>query len=299
MSQIGQAFHHKGRCLPIGKENHYLPEHPKSVLSTNSEHCLGLSILRTAITRELSTAIGNCELTHLPRVEIYTGLAAQQHQQYQSVLSSLDCNLVVLPAEPALADSVFVEDTAIVLDEVAVLCRPGIDSRQPEVTSIGDILGDYRRLTSIESPGTLDGGDLLRVGKVIYAGLSNRSNQNGIEQLRNIVVDYGYSVKSIEVTKCLHLKSAVSEVAPGTLLIDSDLISSSAFDDCELIDVDRDDVHAANALLEAQRVIYPSSFPRTIEKLVGCGIDVIPVDLTELQKAEGGVTCCSLIFTTP
>jgi len=256
-------------------------------------------VLLTAITRELNAGIGSCELTFLPRIEIDAEVASRQHQEYQTVLSSLGCEVVTVQTEPGLADSVFIEDTAIVLDEIAVLCRPGVESRQPEVAAVEGVLKGFRTIASIQPPGTLDGGDLLRVGKIIYAGLSTRSNQSGIEQLRSIVVDYGFSVQAVETTKCLHLKSAVSEVAPGTLLINSDWIDRSAFGDCELIDVDGEEPHAANALLVGQRVIYPSSFPRTMEKLVAHGIEVIPVDMSELQKAEGAATCCSLIFNTP
>ncbi len=251
----------------------------------------------TAITREVNAALGDSELTFLPRVRIDIALALQQHQQYQSALSSLGCEIVTLPTEPGLADSVFIEDTAMVLDEIAVLCRPGAASRQPEVAGVEGVLKQYRPLASIQPPGTLDGGDLLRVGKVIYAGLSTRSNQSGIEQLRSIVADHGFSVKTVETTKCLHLKSAVSEVAPGSLLINPDWISRSVFRDCDLIDVDKKEAHAANALRVGRSVIYPSSFPRTMEKLVARDIALTPVNVSELQKAEGAVTCCSLIFT--
>ena len=186
----------------------------------------------------------------------------------------------------------------MVLDEIAVMCRPGAESRRAEVAGVGDVLQQYRTLASIQPPGTLDGGDLLRVGKVIYAGLSARSNQSGIEQLRRIVADYGFSVETVETTKCLHLKSAVSEVAPDTLLINPNWIDKSAFANCELIDVDEEEPHAANTLRVGRSVIYPSSFPRTMEILSQRGINVTPVDLSELQKAEGAVTCCSLILTT-
>ena len=250
-----------------------------------------------AITRELNTDIGNSELTFLPRVEIDTALAFQQHKDYQSTLSRLGCDVAVVPTEPGLADSVFIEDTAMVLDEIAVLCRPGAISRQAEVSGVERVLMHHRTLASIRSPGTVDGGDLLCIGKSIYAGLSTRSNRSGIDQLRDIVASYGYSVKTVETSQCLHLKSAVSEVSPGSLLINSDWVSRSAFEDFELIEVDKAEAHAANALRVGQSVIYPSSFPRTIDKLVARGIDVVPVDLSELQKAEGAVTCCSLIFS--
>ncbi len=253
----------------------------------------------TAITREINTAIGRCELTFLPRANIDTSVALQQHRQYQTALSSLGCEIVTVPTEPGLADSVFIEDTAIVLDEIAVICRPGAASRRLEIAGVEGILQKFRSTVSIQPPGTLDGGDVLRIGKIIYAGLSTRSNQSGIEQLSNIVSDYGFSVETVETTNCLHLKSAVSEVAPGSLLINSDWIDPSAVGDFELIDVDKEESHAANALLVAGRVIYPSSFPRTMKKLVARGIEVMPVDMSELQKAEGAATCCSLIFTTP
>lgn len=234
----------------------------------------------------------------MARTRIDADLAAQQHQQYQAVLSSLGCELATLPAEPNLADSVFVEDTAIVLDELAVLCRPGVESRRPEVRSVEDLLQKYRTIASIQPPGTLDGGDLLHIGNVIYVGLSTRSNQSGFDQLSGIVAGYGFSVKTVEVTKCLHLKSAISAVAPDLLLLNPDWIDGSAFSGYELIEVDREETHAANALLVGQRVVYPSSFPHTMKKLVARGIDVISVDISELQKAEGAVTCCSLIFKT-
>lgn len=252
----------------------------------------------TAITRDVNAGMGGCELTFLPRAAIDTAQAVQQHQDYQSVLSSLGCEIVAIATETGLADSVFIEDTALVLDEIAVLCRPGAASRRPEIAGVEAVLRQYRPLASIRSPGTLDGGDLLCVGKTIYAGLSTRSNQSGIEQLRNIVADHGYAVKAVEFADCLHLKSAVTEVSPGSLLMNSSWVSKSAFEGCELIDIDKDEPHAANALLMGRSVIYPSSFPRTLDRLVARGIDVIPVDLSELQKAEGAVTCCSLILRT-
>jgi len=251
-----------------------------------------------AITRELNAAIGSCELTFLRRASIDIALAQQQHQQYQSVLSSLGCEIIVVPTEPGLADSVFIEDTAIVLDEVAVLLRPGAASRLPEVAGVEAVLQQYRKLESIQPPGTVDGGDLLRIGNVIFAGLSTRSNQSGIDQLRDIVVDYGFSVKAVKTTKCLHLKSAVSEVAPGRLLINPGWINDAAFSDYELIEVDREEPHAANALLVGRNVMFPAAFPRTMDKLVTRGINVTPIDLSEVQKAEGAATCCSLILTT-
>jgi dimethylargininase len=255
-----------------------------------------MTMARTAVTRDINSAMGNCELTFLPRSDIDVGRARQQHQQYQSALSEMGCAVLTVPTAPGLSDSVFIEDTALVLDEVAVLCRPGAASRRAEVVGVESVLRQYRDLVSIQAPGTLDGGDLLVVGKIIYAGLSTRSNKSGIEQLQRIVVDYGFSVISVETTECLHLKSAVCEVAPGLLLINPGWIEKSLFKEYELLDVDKEEAHGANALLVGRGLIYPTSFPRTVEKLIARGIDVTLVDLSELQKAEGAVTCCSLIF---
>ncbi len=252
----------------------------------------------TAITRDLNPDMGNCELTYLERITIDTSLALRQHEAYAATLKSIGCEMVSIPTAEGLADSVFIEDTIIVLDEIAVLCRPGAESRRAEVAGVERVLQRYRRLAAIQAPGTLDGGDLLCVGKVIYAGLSTRSNQSGIDQLHGIVADYGYTVKAVATNQCLHLKSAISKVTPDTLLINPNWIAQAEFSDCDFIEIDKQEAHAANALLVGAAVIYPTSCPRTLEKLQKHGIDVRPVDVSELEKAEGAVTCCSLILNT-
>jgi dimethylargininase len=250
----------------------------------------------TAITRDVSPAIADGELTYLARSEIDAVLAAQQHRDYESVLSSLGCDIVAAPPRPDLADSVFIEDSALVLDELAVMCLPGAASRRPEVEGVREVLRRYRDIIgAVELPGTLDGGDLLCVGKTIYAGLTTRSNRDGVGQLRSIVADYGYAVEPVRTMGCLHLKSAVTEVAPGLLLVNPDWVNGAVFGECELLAIDRREPHAANALRVADHLVYPASFPRTLERLTDHGIDVVTVDVSELQKAEGAVTCCSLI----
>lgn len=254
-------------------------------------------MLITAITRDVNDDLGNCELTFLPRVDIDVQLARQQHVEYQEILSSLGCDVVNVATEPGLPDSVFIEDTALVLDEIAILCLPGAASRRAEVAGVADVLRQYRVLEPIRSPGTLDGGDLLRVGNVIYAGLSTRSNRDGIEQLRDISAEFGYVVEAVETAKCLHLKSAVTQITAETLLINPDWIDRAAFGNYELIEVDETEPDAANALRIGDGIIYSSAFPRTLDKLSRLGFDVTPVDVSELQKAEGAVTCCSLIVS--
>ena len=252
--------------------------------------------MRIAITRPLSPKLGQCELTYLPRVEIDVERARAQHRAYEQTLETLGCRVVPLPAEPDLPDSVFVEDAAIVLDEIAIITRPGAASRRPETASVTEALKDYRELSFIQAPGTLDGGDVLRIGKTLYVGSSSRSNRSGIEQLTSIVSLNGYRVIPVPVGECLHLKSAVTQAGPNTLLINRRWVDPGCFSGMELIDVDAQEPLGANALVVGNQVIYPTSFPRTRERLETRGIRVTSVDVSELEKAEGAVTCCSLIF---
>lgn len=249
-----------------------------------------------AITRKVSRAIVDCELTHLARVPIDVERTRLQHSQYESVLSQLGLAVLSLPKVPTLADSVFVEDTALVLDECAVILRPGADSRLPEIPSIAKALLPYRRLFQVEAPARVDGGDLLRVGRRIYLGISTRSDLQALEQLQHFLQPFGYVVQAIPVTGCLHLKSAVTEIAEDTLLINPAWVDRAAFNGVKFVETDASEPYAANALRFGATVIYPNAYSRTLQRLRSSGIRVIPVEAEELAKAEGGVTCCSLIF---
>ncbi|MGB9004586.1 MAG: hypothetical protein WCB96_02565 [Candidatus Aminicenantales bacterium] len=250
-----------------------------------------------ALTREVSPSIGRCELTHLPRRAIDVHAAGEQHRRYESCLSGLGCEVHRLLVEPDLPDSVFVEDTAVVLDELAVIMRPGVESRRAETPAVAEALKAYRRLYTIGAPGTLDGGDVLLFDKVLYAGLSSRTNKAGLEQLKTICQPFGYAVMPVEIKGCLHLKSAVTRVGPNTILINRDWLKTSSFQGLEIVDVDPSEPLAANALLIGESVVYPLAYERTRRRLEDRGILVKTVDVSELAKAEGGVTCCSLIFS--
>lgn len=249
-----------------------------------------------ALTRAVSPAIGRCELTHLPRTAIDAALASAQHRAYEAALSRHGCVVRTLPAEPDLPDSVFVEDVALVLAEVAVVLRPGAASRQPEVPSVASALAEYRDLAVLGAPATLDGGDVLRIGRTLFVGRSGRSNGAGIGQLATALAPFGYRVEAVAVRGCLHLKSAVTAVGPETLLVDRRCVDAERFGALAFVDVDPAEPGAANALRVGEGVVYPASHPRTAERLAGVGITVTAVDVSELEKAEGAVTCCSLIF---
>src|SRR5512143_2649027 len=166
-----------------------------------------------AITRQVSRSINNCELTYMARERINLGRARLQHAQYEAVLRDLGLAVFSLPEEPDLPDAVFVEDTAVVLDECAIVTRPGAASRRPETGSISRILASFRTLFHIQPPATLDGGDVLQVGRDIYVGSSQRSDTHALGQLQQLTAPFGYAVHPVTVSGCLHLKSAVTRVA--------------------------------------------------------------------------------------
>ena len=251
-----------------------------------------------AITREVSRSIIHCELTHLARIPIDVERARQQHAQYEAALKQLGAAVLSLPEQPDLPDSVFVEDTALVFDEFAVILRPGAESRRPETGSIRRVLAPYRQLFEIESPARVDGGDLLRVGKHVYMGISSRSDTNAAEQLQDILKPFGYDLSVVPVTGCLHLKSAITQVAEDTLLVNPGWVDKSLFGSVKFIEVDASEPYAANAVLLDGAAIYAAAFPRTQQRIEDAGIPLVVVDADELAKAEGAVTCCSLILKT-
>jgi dimethylargininase len=249
-----------------------------------------------ALTREVSASLARCELTHLSRESIDVDRARVQHRDYEDGLRALGCEVQRLPAEPDLPDAVFVEDTAVIFDELAVVTRPGAGSRRAEVPSVASSLAAFRPLEEIRPPGTLDGGDVLVLGRDVFVGLSTRSNEDGVGQLRRALVPRGYSVRPLAVRSCLHLKSAVTRVGPSAVLLNRDWVDARAFEGWERIEVHPGEPWAANALAVGPGVLYADTFPRTCDRLLARGLDVRVLEVSELAKAEGGVTCCSLVF---
>lgn len=249
----------------------------------------------TAITRAVSPRIAACELTFLERSPIDYPRAAAQHRAYEDCLRSLGADVISLPALDHLADSVFVEDPALVLDELAVIARPGAASRRAEADAIAAALAPYRPLARIEAPGTLEGGDVLRAGRDLYVGLSQRTNAAGIEQLAAIAAPLGYTVTPVEVRGCLHLKSGACYLGRNTILANPEWNDASAFARYRIIDVV--EPWSADVLEIRGTILMPAGFPRTKAALEAAGFPVVAVDVSELQKAEAGVTCMSLVFT--
>lgn len=272
-----------------------------------------------ALTRAVPAAINQCELTHVARTPIDYGRAVYEHDRYEAALRALGCLVERLPDAPDMPDSVFVEDTAIVFDGLAVIARPGAASRRGEVASAIEVLRRHRPLAFIQAPGTLDGGDVLvvmsdggvRSQGTVFVGDTPRTNADGARQLAHLVAPLGLDVVRVPVTSCLHLKSAVTSLPPQggsdesdsaaggvrrKLLINRDWIGASSFDGFELIDVDPTEPAAANVLTIGERVLCADEHPRTRARLDARGFVTCSVPAGELAKAEGGLTCGSLVF---
>jgi dimethylargininase len=211
-------------------------------------------------------------------------------------LENCGCRVVALPPCPELPDATFLEDTAVVLDEVAILCSPGAISRQGEVAAIEPFLGVQRPLARIQLPATLDGGDVLRIGRTLWVGRSSRTNAAGIASLETIARRFGYAVESVDVRGALHLKTACTALPNGRLLVNPEWIEPAPLAQMERIEVPRDEPFAANILPIGARVVCAAAFPQTAALLVTEGYDILPVEIGEFAKAEGGVTCLSILL---
>ena len=250
----------------------------------------------TAITRAVSPALAKCELSFIERIPIDMEKARAQHRAYEATLSELGAKVISLPPESELPDSMFVEDPAIVLDELAIVFPLGTESRRPEAASLAKAISRFRKVEYVTLPGTIEGGDILRIGRKLFVGLTARTNEEGIRQLRTIVGPYSYEVIAVPVTGCLHLKSAVTYLGKSVLLGNRAWFDTAPFAGFEWTDVDPAEPHAGNALALNGSVIFPLSFPRTRARIEAEGFRVLPIDIAELQKAESGLTCSSLIF---
>jgi dimethylargininase len=249
-----------------------------------------------ALTRGVSPALAECELTHLERTPIDLEIARAQHAAYEQRLAAAGCIVQRLETAADMPDSVFIEDIAIVFDEIAVITRPGAAARRAESPAVAETVARHRPVRRIEPPGTLDGGDVLRVGRTVFVGCSGRTNAAGIGQLRCTLRPLGYDVREVEVHGCLHLKSAVTAASAELLVMNPAWIPGADVTGFDVLEVPAEEQYGANVLRLADRVIHAAAFPRTRERLEARGVHVESVDVSELAKAEGAVTCCSILI---
>jgi dimethylargininase len=248
-----------------------------------------------AVTRSPSEALTGCELTFVTRNPIDFTRAAAQHRAYNAALLSCGVAVEDLPAVADLPDAVFVEDTAVVLDELAILTRPASPTRQAEVALIEPVLRRGRAVAHLAPPATLEGGDVLRIGRTLFVGLSVRTNQAGIDSLRALVEPLDYQVVPVAVTGCLHLKTACTALDDETVLINAGWIDATPFQAFGQVPVDPAEPWGGNVLRVNAHLLMNQAFPRTLDRVAALGYDVIPLDISEFFKAEAGLTCMSLI----
>jgi dimethylargininase len=249
-----------------------------------------------ALLREVSPTLSACELSFLTRAPIDVERARAQHAHYAAELTALGSSIEWLAPLPENPDAVFVEDTAVVLPEVAVITRPGVASRRSEVQSVAASLAGHRPLKRIVAPGSLEGGDVVRIGRNLYVGVSGRSNAAGIEQLRAALAPFGYRVASVAMRDCLHLKSAVTFIPPDLVLVNRAWVDPNVFDARTVIEVDDGEPFAANTLTVAGVTLMSAGFPRTEQRLRQAGLTTRALDVSELQKAEAALSCMSLML---
>jgi dimethylargininase len=245
------------------------------------------------LVRPPSPRLAEGELTHLERVSVDAGLAREQWAAYVQQFGSRGWDVRELSAADEHPDGVFVEDTVVVFDDLAVLTRPGASSRHGEVHSMRPVVeAAGLDVATIEAPATLEGGDVLKVGRTAYVGLSSRTSPAGVEQLRALVEPRGWTVVEVPVTKVLHLKSAVTALPDGTVIGYEPLVDAPELFDAFLPVPEPEGT--AVVVLDDVTVLLSASAPRTAELLRGRGLDVVTTPVTEFEKLEGCVTCLSV-----
>jgi dimethylargininase len=249
-----------------------------------------------AITRAVSAALPGCELTHVARQPMDVEVARRQHGAYESVLMELGATVERLPVADDMPDATFVEDTAVVLDEVAILAAPGVASRAAEVADVERCLAAHRRLVRLPPGATLEGGDVLRVGRTLYVGRSGRTNAEGIDVLRKSAGAFGYDVVPVAVRGCLHLKTACGYLGRETIVANGDWIDCDALSGLDVLETAPGEPWGANVLLLGGVVLVATGAPHTQELLEARRFTTREVDISELQKAEAGLTCLSIVF---
>jgi dimethylargininase len=249
-----------------------------------------------ALTHVPSPRMEHCQRTYVARVTIEPALVLRQHEEYCRVLRQCGAEVRVLEINRELPDCAFIEDTAIVLDEVAVLAPMGTTSRRAEPAGIEPELRKYRDIQRIEAPATIEGGDVLRVGRTLLVGLSSRTNRAGVSALEGLVGRYGYKIVPVLVHRCLHLKTACTALDEKRLLVNPAWLDVSALRGFELLHVPEEEPWAANVALVGSSVCIAADQVRTADRIRKFCSDVRTIDLSEFAKAEGGVTCLSLLL---
>jgi len=224
-------------------------------------------------------------------------LACVQHQNYIEALSNCDIEVTVLDENNHYPDSVFIEDTALLTPNCAIVMNPGAESRRGEPKEVIPILRNYySSIEFIESPGTAEGGDIMMVGSHYYIGISSRTNQEGAGQVIQILENSGLSGSMVHMQDMLHLKTGMAYLENNNLLATGEFVTNKDFDHYNILEIDEKEAYAANSIWINDHVLMPKGFPNTNNAIKKLGYEVIAVDTSEFMKLDGGVSCLSLRF---
>lgn len=248
-----------------------------------------------AITRHVSASMNACELSYIGRQPIDIGRARAQHDAYVACLESLGVTVERLDEAPDLPDAVFVEDAAVVLDGAAIVTMPGAASRRAEVDAVADALARHIPVTRMRGGGTVDGGDVMHVGRTLYVGRTARSDERGLAELAALAEPHGFRVQPVRVDGCLHYKSGASYIGRDTVLLNPAWVDARELEGLRTVEVDPAEPWAANTVTARGTVVIPASCPRTARRLEAAGFAVVSLDISEFQKAEGGLSCLSIL----
>jgi len=220
--------------------------------------------------------------------------AMKQHKLYCDALKKCGLEVTILEADEKYPDGCFIEDTAIVTEKMAVITKPGDSARLGEQEKISQTLSRFKNLEHIELPGNVDGGDIMRVGNHFYIGMSKRTNKEGAKQLSTIFSKYGYSSSEIPVKSVLHLKTGITYLGNDNFISIDEF--SRIFESSNVINLDQDENYSANCLLINDFLLIPKGFPKSKQKIMELGYDIIEIEMSEFRKMDGGLTCLSLLF---
>lgn len=249
-----------------------------------------------ALLREVPDTFDRAIVTHGERTPD-PSLAKLEHSAYRKQFELAGFDVDVLPAVNSQPDCVFIEDTAVVIGSIALITRPGAPSRRDEVDPVADVLGLTHELAHMVEPGTLDGGDVLQMGQTVYAGRSKRTNQSGIEQLREVAAAQDMDLVAVDVAHVLHLKSGVMAVTQDTVVVTPGTVDEDRLGDLRTIHESDEERYRFSAVcLDGNRVMVTAAAPRTAELVAAIGQEIVPIDVTEIQAADGGLTCLSIIY---
>jgi len=247
-----------------------------------------------ALVRNVPNTYDHCVTKQQEKIDVT--LAKQQHADYCNALEKIGLQLIRLEADDSLPDCCFVEDTAIAVDDIAIITNPGAISRRAEVAAVEKEISKYKTIHRIDAPATIDGGDVLQIGKKIFIGLSERTTQEAIDQVQEIVRSKGFEVIGVPIHHTLHLKSVATALTDSQIILNAAHFDEALFSGLRKIIVPEQEHYAANCLAVNETIFIPSGFPVTKSLIEGAGFSTVELENSEFKKGDGALTCLSILF---